>query len=270
MTLPIKIIATDFDGTLYTDQESPGVPDGLQTLIGRLQAAGAKWVINTGRNLPSLLDTLQQARLSIQPDYLVVVEREIHCRYQFSFVSLASWNERCASVHDSLFRRIRDEIPRLRSWIHQRFRALIYEDEYSPFCLQAANNADTDQIMVYLEDFCAQVPGLTIVRNDVYARFGHADFNKGTALGEITRQLGLDRQVVFAAGDHFNDLPMLSNAFARCLVAPGNAIDSVKEAVRRQRGYVSRQPYGHGVARGLAHFLAAHCPAIDPSGPVSK
>ena len=63
------------------------------------------------------------------------------------------------------------------------------------------------------------------------------------------------RDHVLAAGDHLNDLPMLSGEFARCLAAPDNAVGAVKDAVRRQNGYVSHQPWGHGVARGLEFFL---------------
>jgi len=77
MSLPIKIISTDFDGTFYTDFENPPVPADLQSLIGRLQQQGARWVINTGRDLSSLMESLARAHLSIRPDYTVVVEREL-------------------------------------------------------------------------------------------------------------------------------------------------------------------------------------------------
>src|SRR5438093_11068268 len=78
MKLPIQIISTDFDGTFFAEFENPPVPGELQRLIGQLQEAGAKWVINTGRDLSSLLETLGRARLRVRPDYLVVVEREIY------------------------------------------------------------------------------------------------------------------------------------------------------------------------------------------------
>jgi len=55
MPSPIQIISTDFDGTLFAEFENPPVPDELQRLLGRLQQAGAKWVINTGCDLSSLL-----------------------------------------------------------------------------------------------------------------------------------------------------------------------------------------------------------------------
>jgi hydroxymethylpyrimidine pyrophosphatase-like HAD family hydrolase len=89
------------------------------------------------------------------------------------------------------------------------------------------------------------------MRNDVYARFSHAAYNKGTALAEVTRRLRLTREQVFAAGDHLNDLPMLKLEFARWLAAPANAIESVKAAVRRQDGFVSGLLQGAGVAEAL-------------------
>ena len=87
--------------------------------------------------------------------------------------------------------------------------------------------------------FAAGFRNLTFVRNDVYARFSHAAYNKGTALSELARRLGLAADNVFAAGDHLNDLPMLTPDYARWLVAPANAVEPVKVAVRRQNGYVS-------------------------------
>jgi hydroxymethylpyrimidine pyrophosphatase-like HAD family hydrolase len=122
-------------------------------------------------------------------------------------------------------------------------------------CIIAANNGDMDAIHAELERYCADEPLLTVVRNDVYARFSHAAYNKGTALAEITRRLGMEPAQVFAAGDHFNDLPMLSLHHARALAAPANAVPAVQAKVREQGGYVSAMPQGNGVWDALDHFL---------------
>lgn len=257
MSLPIQLISTDFDGTLHADFESPPVPHDLQTLIGGLQRQGAKWVINTGRDLSGLMEGMARARLSIKPDFLVVVERDIYFHEGAQYEACAEWNEGCKAAHAELFARVRADVPRLVDWVSKRFRAALYEDAFSPFCLIAENNADADAIQLFLDEYCGTVANLTLVRNDVYARFSHARYNKGTALAEIARQLGVSREHVFAAGDHLNDLPMLSGEFARCVAAPDNAVAVVKELVRSQNGYVSHQPWGHGVARGLEHFLEA-------------
>jgi HAD superfamily hydrolase (TIGR01484 family) len=255
MALPIKLIATDFDGTLFAEFENPPVPLALQKLIAESQGRGARWVINTGRDLSSLLESLARARLRIKPDFLVVVEREIYVNQDSQFVESAEWNRACSQAHHQLFQRLLPDLPRLTAWVRQRFTATLYEDIYSPFCFIAESVEDADAIHAYLEEYCREVPGLTVVRNDVYARFSHRDYNKGSALGEIARLLKVTPDETFAAGDHFNDLPMLSLQHARWLAAPGNAIEIVKNSVRRQNGFVSQFHNGLGVADGLEFCL---------------
>jgi hydroxymethylpyrimidine pyrophosphatase-like HAD family hydrolase len=255
MNSPIKLISTDFDGTLFAEFENPPIPEGLQQLLGDLQARGATWVINTGRDMSSLMESLARAGIGIEPDFLVLVEREIHRHLESQYVGLQQWNEACAQAHAEVFARVRPELPRIVAWIHARFHVRIYEDAYSPFCLVAGNNGDMDAIHAFLEECCRTVTDLSVVRNDVYARFSHRAYNKGTALAELARQLGLEPRHVFAVGDHLNDLPMLSRRHAGFLAAPANAVALVQETVRRQGGYVSRRPHGHGVAEALRHFL---------------
>jgi hypothetical protein len=268
MALPIKLISTDFDGTLFAEFENPPVSPALQKVIGHLQDRGARWVINTGRDLSSLMESLGRARLPIHPDFLVLVEREIYVRRDSQYIECEAWNRACAAAHLQLFERVRPDLPRLTAWVRKRFSVTLYEDSWSPFCFIAESNQDAEAIHKYLDDYCKEVPGLTLVRNDVYARFSHRDFNKGSALGEIARLLSVTRDETFAAGDHLNDLPMLSLDYARWLAAPANAVDAVKDAVRRQNGYVSQLPHGHGVADGLEFCLkrAAFLEYVDLVG----
>jgi len=255
MCLPIKLISTDFDGTLFAEFESPPIPASVQQRIGELQERGARWVINTGRDLSSLMEALARARIGIEPDYLVLVEREIYQRADSQYLGLAEWNAACARDHAELFARVRQDLPRLIGWISARFPARLYEDTYSPFCLIAGNNGDADAIHAYLAEYCRGIPNLGLMRNDVYARFHHVGYDKGTALAELTRRLQLGPAEVFAAGDQLNDLPMLSRQYAHWLAVPGNAVDPVKDAVRRQKGFVSQLEHGNGVAEGLDFCL---------------
>jgi HAD superfamily hydrolase (TIGR01484 family) len=249
--MAIKLISTDFDGTLFAEFENPPIPEKLQKIIGDLQAQGVKWVINTGRDMSGLMEALGRARISVEPDYLVLVEREIHCHDGVRFVGLEQWNSDCTRSHEQLFTRIIPDLPRITEWINQRFHATVYEDTFSPFCLIAGNRTDAETINKYLEEYCARVPDLTVVRNDVYSRFSHADYHKGSALAELTRRLKLTPAEVFAAGDHWNDLPMLSRRYAHWLASPSNAIDPVKAQVREQGGHISELHCGFGVAEGL-------------------
>lgn len=252
---PIKLISTDFDGTLFSEFENPPIPEELQELISRLQNDGAKWVINTGRDMSSLMEALGRAGISAEPDYLVLVEREIHYHQGSCYRGLEEWNTACHRDHAEVFAQVQQDLPQIVGWINSRFHARIYEDAYSPFCLIAGNNGDADVMHRYLLEYCQNVPNLTVVRNDVYARFSHEAYNKGTALAELSRRLHLTTDQVFAIGDHLNDLPMLSRSYARCLAAPANAVDLVKAAVREQQGYISERTHGAGVAEALRFYL---------------
>lgn len=256
LSLPIKLISTDFDGTLFAEFENPPIPESIVTLIRDLQLQGAKWVINTGRDMSSLMESLARSRISIQPDYLVLVEREIFSHDGVRYAGVAEWNEACARDHAELFARVRPHVPGLMDWVNSRFRATVYEDAFSPFCLIANNNGDADEVHAYLNDFCREVPNLVVVRNDVYARFSHAAYDKGSALAEVCRRVGVSTDEVFAAGDHLNDLPMLSRKRARWLAAPSNAIGPVKALIREQQGFLSNLRCGEGVAEGLRHCLS--------------
>ncbi len=249
--MAIKLISTDFDGTLFAEFENPPVPVKLQNLIGELQAGGATWVINTGRDLSSLLETTGRARLTVKPDWIVIVEREIYRHHDSEYVEDLPWNKASRQAHAELFRQVHGDLPRLRQWVEARFKATIYEDIYSPFCFIAESNADAEAIHLYLDGYCREVPTLTVVRNDVYARLSHEAFNKGTALSEIARQLGINASETFAVGDHLNDVHMLERRHANWLAAPANAVETVKTLVRRQEGHVSQFHCGHGVADAL-------------------
>jgi len=148
----IKLISTDFDGTLFAEFENPPIPIELQAQIGELQARGVKWVINTGRDMSSLMEALGRAGISIEPDYLVLVEREIHFHQDSQYVGLEEWNGACTRAHAELFGRVQQDLPEIVSWINARFHARIYEDSYSPFCLIAGNNLDADAVHAYLTE----------------------------------------------------------------------------------------------------------------------
>lgn len=256
-TAPIKLISTDFDGTLFAEFDPTPIPGVLVEILRRCQQAGILWVINTGRELSSLMEALGRCHAPLRPDYLVTVEREIHRLEESAYTPVAAWNQRCNRAHRTLFGQVKPRLPELAEWINARFPVTLYADPYSPLCLIAQSNEDADAIQSRLDEFCAEIPHLTAVRNDVYIRFSHDGFNKGTALEHIAGLTGCSAAETLAAGDHFNDLPMLDTRFARCLIAPANAIPQVKEQVLRAGGYVSSQPCGHGTARGLEHHLTA-------------
>ncbi len=263
----LRLVSTDFDGTLYSEFLIPHVPRLLQDMIANLQVQGVSWVINTGRDLSSLMEALARCRLTVRPDYLVLVEREIYYHTGSKYVELEHWNSQCRRAHDELFKAVAPHLAQMTAWVQASSQATLYEDPYSPFCLVAGSNEEADSICAKLQEWCRPIPHLTLVRNDVYARLSHDSYNKGTALREIATRIAAPLETVFAVGDHYNDLPMLLKEFAGCLAAPENAIPEVKESVRLQAGYVSTYSQGYGVADALQFYLRKETAEESASGP---
>ena len=251
----LQLICTDFDGTLHSDLSEPSVPIALQEKLRELQDNGVKWIINTGRTLEDLQCGLDKAALSVHPDYVVVVEREIHRYDGGQFVSHNKWNERCATAQAALFARISDRLPEVFEWVNLHFTASVYEDQWSPFCLIARNNRDAHQIQEYVEKKFADEPLLSFVRNDIYARLSHAEYTKGTALKEVARLLKIPCEGILAAGDHWNDISMLQPDCAQWVVAPANAIAEVAQYVKSINGFIAQSDCGLGVLEGLEWAL---------------
>lgn len=255
MPSALKLICTDFDGTLHSDFTEPPVPKALQRKLKELQDDGTQWVINTGRTLEDLQHGLDLADLSVHPDYVVVVEREIHRWDGSKFQPHSEWNERCAATQAALFAQITDRLPEIFNWVNLHFTASVYEDEWSPFCLIAHNNADADEIQQFVEKQISNEPLLTFVRNDVYARLSHIEYTKGTALNEVARLLNIPCEGILAAGDHWNDISMLQPNCAQWIVAPANAITKVAQHVKSIDGFLANSDSGQGVLEGLEWAL---------------
>ena len=255
LTPPIQLICTDFDGTLHSDYTVPPVPVALQDALAEQQAAGARWMINTGRELDDLLEGLRRVQLSVQPDYLVVVEREIHQRVGDDYEPFTEWNEQCAAAQAAVFETIADRLPPLFEQLRLDHDAHLYEDPWSPFCFIARDNDEADAIQTVVDALLADLPNIALVRNDIYGRLSHTAYTKGSAMAEVARQLSITPQNILAAGDHWNDLSMLQPERAEWLVSPANSISEVLTHMERIDGFIAPSECGEGVLEGLEWAL---------------
>ena len=93
------------EADLHEGQHEQLIPE-LQELIAQLQSRGAKWAINTGRDMSSLMEALGRAQIQIEPDFLVLVEREIHLHQDSVYLGLQEWNNACEECHAGLFAKV--------------------------------------------------------------------------------------------------------------------------------------------------------------------
>ncbi|HAB15298.1 MAG TPA: HAD hydrolase family protein [Verrucomicrobiota bacterium] len=254
MPADIRLISTDFDGTIHEDFAHAPVPEAFQNRVAALQARGVIWVINTGRDLASLMESIGRAHMRVLPDFAVTVEREIYRHVRGHYEAVEPWHTNCIRAHTGLFSDYAGELAELFSMLEAKYDATFYNDSWSPVCVIARTNGQMDAIQQELDTFCAAVPDLAPVRNDVYLRLSHRRYSKGTALQEIQRLLELRPEQTFAAGDHLNDLPMLRREVAHWLVTPYNGLPRVKAQVEGEGGFLALQSCAAGVLEGLDRF----------------
>lgn len=257
MDWPIRLASTDFDGTLFCEFDDPPFPNELQEVLAEFQADGGKWAINTGRDLASLLEELARCRVTVQPDYVVAVEREIHVREGSQFKPHVRWNAECTAKHEYLAQEMQDDLPAMTAWIRNNSRASVFADVYSPLAIVATSNDEMDEIQSRILMMTESIAHVAWMRNDVYARICHADYSKGTALMELQRMTGIGPEEVFVIGDHLNDLAMLDPSVANFISVPANSVPEVKEHVSSIGGRISEFSHGQAVANEL-RWLKIH------------
>jgi HAD superfamily hydrolase (TIGR01484 family) len=255
--MDIKLLSTDFDGTIVSRVSEPALDRQCMELIREMQNAGALWTINTGRSVDLLESGLTDFEFPMRPDFILTSERDIFRPSDNggAWEAYGDWNDRCARDHRELFNSSQSVLGEVVDFVTQRTKArVIYEPE-GPAGLIASSEDEMDRVTEFIEQARAKQPQFNYQRNTVYLRFCHADYHKGAALAELARLIDTPRENIFAAGDHHNDISMLDGKFAAMPACPANAIPEVKEVVCNAGGYVAQREHGAGVHEALRHFL---------------
>jgi HAD superfamily hydrolase (TIGR01484 family) len=258
MPAKIRLLSTDFDGTLVAHSSDPVFDHRCMEFIRELQNDGAVWAINTGRSVDLLESGLTDFDFPFRPDYVLTSERDVYrpCRNGGKWEAYGDWNAQVARDHAELFTSAASVLNAVISFVNQNTRARVVYDRHGPEGLIAQDEQEMDRITRFIDAARAHQPKFHYQRNTVYLRFCHADYHKGAALAELSRLLEIPRDQTFAAGDHHNDLSMLDGRYAQFTACPSNAIDEVKQAVRNSGGYVAESCCGAGIYEALLYFTS--------------
>ena len=257
--MDIKLLSTDFDGTLVSRVSAPSLDHECMELIRELQEGGAVWAINTGRSVDLLESGLMDFEFPARPDFILTSERDVFrpgnngTRWE----PFGDWNERCARAHAELFGSAQSILTEVVGFVNEKTKAQVVYERTEPIGLIATSEEEMNRITAFLEEARAKQPEFNYQRNTVYLRFCHADYHKGAALAELARLLEISRENIFAAGDHHNDISMLDGSVAAMPCCPANAIEAVKETVQGAGGFVAEREHGAGVYDALRHFHGA-------------
>ena len=254
--MDIKLLSTDFDGTIVSRVSEPVLDRQCMELIRELQDGGVLWAINTGRSVDLLESGLTDFAFPMRPDFILTSERDIFRPGENggAWEAYGDWNERCASDHRELFSASQSVLAEVIDFVNQKTKARVIYEPGGPAGLITSSEDEMDRVTEFIDAARRKQPKFHYQRNTVYLRFCHADYHKGAALAELSRLLDIPRDYIFAAGDHHNDISMLDGRYAKFPACPANAIDEVKEAVRNAGGYIAKSNHGAGVHEALRHF----------------
>jgi trehalose-6-phosphatase len=100
----IKLLSTDFDGTLVDHGGTRTVVPALFEALAELRRRNVLWAVNTGRELFHIEEGLREFQFPIEPDYVLTAEREVfHRRPDGRWQDYGDWNARCVQAHNTPF-----------------------------------------------------------------------------------------------------------------------------------------------------------------------
>jgi HAD superfamily hydrolase (TIGR01484 family) len=250
----LRLFSLDFDGTMIGpwDGERATISRSLIEHLNAWRRQGAIVAMNTGRTLELVQKALEF--FPFRPDYALTTEREIYKANGSGWEPLAEWNEECQASHDQLYRDASALLSDIESYLLGNTQARLHRDSGRLVGIIAQDPPEMDGIISYLDSQRKHIAEFSYQRNGIYLRFCHVRFDKGSVLRGLQEQLGIGPDETFAAGDNYNDLPMLRPEIAKHLACPANSIVEVKTAVRKGGGYVADQIGGEGLVEALSRF----------------
>lgn len=251
---PEILLSFDFDGTLHNPAEPEPVPTSFFQTIRRLhETRNATWGINTGRSMPQLIDGMIESNFPFAPDWVIAREREIYFPNNLGrFLPHKDWNNRCEKDIHKLFKKSKKTLKKIRHEIEEHTGAQYIEIKGEPAGLISKTEEEMEWIVSHIAPLMEEIPGLGWQRNSIYLRFGHKNYQKGTALSEIGRLYKIPTSHTFAMGDSHNDIEMLSEAHSGHAACPANAVPDIQALINsRPQALITTATCGHGVTEGL-------------------
>jgi len=255
--MPIRLLSTDFDGTLIGHEPDARTAASLTAALRDLRAKGATWAVNTGRQLWFALEGLEHVHLPHDPEFVLSSEKDIFRRIgEGDWEAFGEWNANTEKRTVDLLGRAAHVLEAVREMCAADKNIEILYENGRVGGLMTSDTGTMDRVVEKIRVLSAGVPDFSFNRNTVWMRFTHREIHKGSALAELARLLDIPRGDVLAIGDHHNDVPMLDGAAAAMVACPSNAVSEVKDLVRAAGGYVSPFPWSEGVADAIRHFSA--------------
>jgi len=256
---PIRLLATDLDGTLLGGEENLHSVAEFRDLLLRARTQwGTQWAIVTGRSLLAVRAIVFEFMcMGLHPNFAVTEDARIHHHSRpGQLVPFRWWNFR---VHQRRRRMVRRWRPQVTAWhrqIVEQFPASV--DLSCPevhFWMNMADLESAETAERLLREWVAPHREFFVFRWDTQICLMPTAGSKGEAVARLSRHLHLTPVDVLAIGDGPNDMSMLDGNAATRVACVRNATPEVRRAVTTADGFVAAADAMAGVVDILRHHL---------------
>jgi HAD superfamily hydrolase (TIGR01484 family) len=259
MPRPIRLIATDLDGTL--DGNGCAITryqDFAERLKRYHERYGAEWAVCTGRSLHSFESVIKPLQaLGISPEYVIVHHAFIYRRGRRGYWPHLFWNSaiRFQVWSSALYLR-----GALNDW-HRMVRGMSDENVTTVYhrrnrlCLRFRTEEAAEAAAELLRKKAAVFKHLRVFHYLLEVDVRAVPFTKGMALTELAQRLGIGNAEILAIGNGHNDISMLDGEAAGATGCPGNAETEVMQTVHLSGGHVAQAHKLDGVIEVLDAWL---------------
>lgn len=194
----MKLLVTDFDGTLYTDDYNKNIE-----ALNKFKQKGNKIVIATGRYLSALKEDLDKR---VDYDYLICTDGSIIYDNNDNVIYKELLDkESCEYVINQL--RKLEEVNNIYCLNGDK---LLDYDEYDNTNAIIASFEDRKVVEEYFENILKEVPSLHGYISTKWINITSKKVSKKTAIDIITSRLKLSKNDVIVFGDNINDIDMIN------------------------------------------------------------
>ncbi len=258
MPRPIRLIATDLDGTL--DGNGCAITryqDFAERLERYHERYGAEWVVCTGRSLHSFESVINPLQtLGITPEYVIVRHAYIYKRGRHGYWPHLLWN---AGIRFQVW----SSALYLRGALNEWHRMVLGMSDHvttvyhrrNRLCLRFRTEESADAAAELLRRKAAVFKHLRVFQYMLEVDVRTVPFTKGMALNELAQRLGVRNAEILAIGNGHNDISMLDGEATGATGCPVNAEVDVMETVHRSGGHVARSRGLDGVIEVLDAWL---------------
>ena len=151
--LQIRLLSTDFDGTLVAHGSDPVLDRGCMEYIEELQANGVIWAINTGRSVDLLESGLADFEFPVHPDFILTSERDIFrpSSNGGKWEPYGDWNERVARDHAELFHSAKSVLAEVVDFVNQKTKARLLYHSAGLEGLVADSEEELDRVTKFID-----------------------------------------------------------------------------------------------------------------------